>query len=356
MGSSAVIVGLGSQTPLGLSWPTTAAAVRGGINAFALSDHLRRSRDGEPLKISRLGTLPAGARPFDRMKLLGAAAAQEALDPWLRSLGTAGGAAPALAVTLAVPTERPGFTADDGRKLARELMQGLPVTPDPKQCRLFSTGAEGGLAALAAAAEAVEGGSVPAVLIGGVDSYVEIDTLHWLEQCDRLAGPDQSHGLVPGEGAGFVLVCSAEAARERELPVLARIVGAGRGVEPRGWWGQDPTLGEGLTQAFQAAFEAPGFASDQVRVTYSDLNGETWRAEEWAYAYVRTGKRHASPLDHRHPASAWGDVGAATGPLLLGLATLDLGRSFDAESTALVWAASDLRPFRSACLLRGPKG
>ncbi len=149
-------------------------------------------------------------------------------------------------------------------------------------------------------------------------------------------------------------MCSAEVARARGLPVLGRILAVGRGEEPRCWWGQDPTIGTGLTHAFQAAFRGPAAPAGQVRVTYSDMNGEGWRAEEWSYAYVRTGKRHASPLDHRHPAASWGDVGAAAGPLLVGLAALDLARYFDPDTTALVWAASDQRSFRSACLLRGP--
>jgi 3-oxoacyl-[acyl-carrier-protein] synthase-1 len=265
-----------------------------------------------------------------------------------------GSAAADLPTLLSVPSERPGFAAADARRLAQEILEGLPVPPDRSQSRLISTGAEGGLAALGAAADSVRSGAAPAVLVGGVESYIAIELLHWMEQHDRLVGPEQPSGLIPGEGAGFVLLCSPETARARKLAILGRLLATGRGEEPRPWWGRDPTLGEGLTEAFQTAFQSPGAPPSQVRVTYSDLNGELWRAEEWSYAYVRTGKRHSSPLDHRHPASIWGDVGAATGPLLVGLAALDLAHYFDPQSTALLWAASDLRPFRSACLLQGP--
>ncbi len=228
----------------------------------------------------------------------------------------------------------------------------LPVPVNKARSQLVCSGSDGGLLALARAVETVQSGAASAVLVGGVDSYIEIELLHWLEAQDRLITLQQPNGFIPGEGAGFVLVCSQGAADRRKLPVFATIIGQGRGNEPRPWWGKDPTLGEGLTQAFQAAFKSPAFPTGQIQVTYSDLNGEAWRAEEWSYAYVRTGKRHGSPLDHRHPASSWGDVGAATGPLLVGLAALDLTRYFEAHSTALLWAASDLQPFRSACLLR----
>jgi 3-oxoacyl-[acyl-carrier-protein] synthase-1 len=344
-----VIVGLGAQTPVGLTWPATAAAVRAGLNVFTMSEHLRGRKDGRPLTVSRLSTLANATRPYERMKALAAAAATEALAPWQQRLGDH---APLLLLSL--PGDRPGFSKADSRQLAQEIVGSLPVPVDMARSHLVSTGAEGGLAALAMAADAVVKGAASAALVGGVESYIDIHVLDWMDQHDRLAGPDQPNGLVPGEGAGFVLVCSDDVARERKLPILGRVLSAGRGHEPRPWWRPDPSTGAGLTQAFQAAFEAPGAPSDQVRVTYSDLNGETWRAEEWSYAYVRTGQRHASPLDLRHPATSWGDVGAATGPLLAGLAALDLATHFEPHATALLWAASDIRPFRSACLLRGP--
>ena len=349
-----VIVGLGAQTPVGLTWPATAAAVRAGLNVFSMSEHLRGRRDGRPLIVSRLSTLPTATRPYERMKALAAAAASEALERWKQR--HSGEAAPDRfpLFLLSLPGERPGFSQMDSRRLALEIVESLPVPIDGARSHLVSTGSEGGLAALAMAADAVVKGTAPVVLVGGVESYIDIDVLDWMDRHERLTGPEQPNGFVPGEGAGFVLVCSEEVARERKLPILGRILTAGRGHEPRPWWRSDPTTGAGLTQAFQTAFDAPRAPSDRVRVTYSDLNGETWRAEEWSYAYVRTGQRHASPLEHRHPASSWGDVGAATGPLLAGLAALDLAVHFEPDATALLWAASDIRPFRSACLLRGP--
>jgi 3-oxoacyl-[acyl-carrier-protein] synthase-1 len=354
MDSFPVIAGLGGQTSLGLTWPATAAAVRAGLNCSSLSEYLRGLTDGEPLKVSRLVTLPVGASPYERMKLMGVAAAGEALAPWVESFAGVGASPPDLPVLISVPPERPGFPPGAGKKLAQEIMQSLPIPVDRPRCRLASTGHEGGLAGLGCAADAVRDGAA-AFLVGGVDSYLEIGLLHWLEGQDRLKREGQPNGFVPGEGAGFVLVCSSETARQRKLPVFAEVLGGGRGVEPRCWWGREPTTGEGLTEALQAVFQGPGFPPGQVKVTYSDLNGESWRSEEWSYAYVRTGKRHASPLDHRHPASCWGDVGAATGTLLAGMAALDLARYPGDQGTALVWAASDLQPFRSACLLRRPQ-
>jgi 3-oxoacyl-[acyl-carrier-protein] synthase-1 len=83
-----VVVGLGARTPVGLTWPATAAAVRAGLNVFSLSEHLRGRTDGRPLKVSRLSALSTGTGPYERMKLLAAAAAREALEPWAQSLAS----------------------------------------------------------------------------------------------------------------------------------------------------------------------------------------------------------------------------------------------------------------------------
>ena len=123
---------------------------------------------------------------------------------------------------------------------------------------------------------------------------------------------DPLGGQGGAEGAGFVLVCSKREARRLRLSILAEILSVGRGTEPRLWFNGKPTIGEGLTQALQEMFSDRNCPKGRVRVTYCDLNGESWRADEWCYAYVRTGTRHGSPLDLRHPAANWGDVGAAS--------------------------------------------
>jgi 3-oxoacyl-[acyl-carrier-protein] synthase-1 len=189
-------------------------------------------------------------------------------------------------------------------------------------------------------------------LVGGVESYQDIDTLHWLEAQDRLKLKEQPNGFIPGEGAGFVLLCSRERAQSMGLACAAEIVSTGRGAEQRLCFTGMPNLGEGLTQALQVAFSSEHCPLQQLRAVYSDLNGESWRADEWGYTFVRTGERHASPINMRHPASNWGDIGAASGPALIALASVELNHNLEPHDMVLVWASSDLHPSRSACILR----
>jgi 3-oxoacyl-[acyl-carrier-protein] synthase-1 len=238
--------------------------------------------------------------------------------------------------------------------LVREILAAIPVTVDWAHSATIPAGNAGGLACLHHGAQMIRSGKAAACLIGGVESYLNIDTLHWLEAQDRLLWDEQPHGLIPGEGAAFVLLCSTQSARELELAPLAQVLGTACGLEPRSWYTGQPMLGEGLSQTFREVLQALSpERGEKVRTIFCDLNGESWRADEWGYAYVRCGQHFRSPLDLRHPAASWGDVGAASGTLLTCMACLASSREFDPRDVTLVWTASDLMPERSVCVLRG---
>jgi 3-oxoacyl-[acyl-carrier-protein] synthase-1 len=340
----AVIVGLGARTSVGLDLAATDAAVRANINAFALCPWLRSPETGEALLLARLAVFPEGASAVDRMREMGLAAASEALG----SCAADSPEAAPLPVVLSVPPARPGFSEGAQSDLVRDLVSGLPCRIDGPRSALVATGHEGGLAALDFASRVTSDPKVPACLIVGVESYLDVDALDWYDGLGRLKRDGIPTGFIPGEGAGAVLVARA---MRGGGPAVA-LVAAGRAEEPDPWYSGRPTLGSGLTRTIRAAFESPAMPTERAGLTYCDMNGETWRPDEWAYAYLRTASRHGEPIDLRAPASSWGDVGAATGPLLVALAARELLRALDPTAAALLWAASDLTPYRSACLLR----
>jgi hypothetical protein len=73
-------------------------------------------------------------------------------------------------------------------------------------------------------------------------------------------------------------------------------------------------------------------------------------------AYIRTADHHGEPLHMRHPADAWGDVGAGSGTLLAVMAALEVAHPRMRSQGALVFTASDLSPARSASLIVAEKG
>ena len=228
MDSTPVIIGLGLQTAVGLGLLANVAAVRSGLNAFRMSEYLRGYKAAERLKVSWLSTLSAELPAGERMRVMACAAGLEALTD-LRRAQPAGNV-PKLAVLLAVPATRPGFGAEDGQRLFREIVTMLQLPFDPAISSIVNTGHDGGLAALDYAARLIRAGSVQLCLVGGVDSYQNIDTLHWLEAQERLKLDEQPNGFIPGEGAAFVLLCARGQAEHLGLTLCCRgrCDGAGR--------------------------------------------------------------------------------------------------------------------------------
>src|SRR5262249_14094086 len=117
-------------------------------------------------------------------------------------------------------------------------------------------------------------------------------------------------------------------------------------AEPSPVGADSPCLGEGLTDAMQGALSTAGWTPADVKRVYADLNGEEYRAHEWVLARCRT----LSEVEVIHPADCIGDVGAASAPLLIGLASLTMHRGRAGVQKALVFCSSDFGTRGCACL------
>src|SRR5215813_5312962 len=81
MNPTSVIIGVGGQNSIGLSFPAI-AAVRGPISGFSYCEYLRDRSAGEQIKLAMLELRPKGSTPYDRMKRLALGVAREVLAPW----------------------------------------------------------------------------------------------------------------------------------------------------------------------------------------------------------------------------------------------------------------------------------
>lgn len=235
---------------------------------------------------------------------------------------------------------------------ARKVLERLDVPLVRPLCGFFNSGHEGGVAALDQARQILGAGKADFCLVGGVDSHRDADTLAWLAKERRLKDDETPHGFIPGEAAAFVLVTTRETARHLALTVRGRIVGVGRAIEPSPWYSGQSTQGRGLTEAIRIACAGLP-AGQRASATYCDNNGEPWRSDEWSMAYIRTAAHHADPMDLRHPADCWGDVGAASATMLVATALVDIARGRTRGPRALLWCASSTRPHRGAVLVEG---
>jgi 3-oxoacyl-[acyl-carrier-protein] synthase-1 len=101
----------------------------------------------------------------------------------------------------------------------------------------------------------------------------------------------------------------------------------------------EPYRGDGLAQTIrQLITETP--PSTPIRHVFSSMNGESHWGKEWGVGFIRNRAAFDPELNIVHPADSFGDLGAAAGPVLLGLASLAL-RDRRATGDVLVYCSSD---------------
>ena len=344
------IVALGARTPLGHCFASSAAAVRAELSHAR--EHPRyRHGGGEPL----LGHFDEGLDPA----LAGAerlwGLAQPALRECSQLLADLPAAHRRVGLYLGLPEVRPGFDDETAARFARLLVEDERQRPaGVSELHRFGHGHAAGLEAFAAAGQCLRRGDAELCIVGGVDSYFEGETLAWLDRDRRLAGTEARSAFVPGEAAGFCLLMSTRLCQWAGLPSLSRVMGIGLAREPHPRDAGGVCLGRGLDDALRQAVEALADGA-VIEELVGDLNGERHRSDEWGFACLRRGGHYADPTAYRAPATCWGDVGAASGPLFAMLACEAARRGYAAGPLSMVWAGSD-SGLRAAAVLRADGG
>jgi 3-oxoacyl-[acyl-carrier-protein] synthase I len=330
------IVGLGACTAIGANAPSAAAAVRAGITGF--HEHpFMIDKAGEKMIVARVPVLSADADIADRVSTLALSAAREALTPLLHGSSDTSLAMP---VILGLPSQRPGKVHNNGEILAGN-MQELDGRFRLTGLSTFASGHSAGLMALGAGCEEIEAGHSEFCLVGGVDSYLEAETLEWLDETEQLHSEANTWGFTPGEGAGFCLVCSQSAAERRRLEPLGWVLEVSTAMEQNLIRTDTVCVGQGLSQAVKQVLPVLPSPDGKISQTICDMNGERYRADELAFTICRTSERFVDATDFLSPADCWGDVGAASGPLFVGLAAAASRRGYSKGSYTLLWTSSD---------------
>ncbi|MBA2479299.1 MAG: hypothetical protein H0V44_01450 [Planctomycetes bacterium] len=301
------VLGTGALTPVGLSARETSASVRAGIVRSRESDRL--DPDGAPYITASVPDGPPStgwqARSISgdvsarhaRLLRLAAAAICEAVS-------IAGARWPAF---VGIPED----ILEDATFLV-ELARLTEDRIDPRASHLVRGGREAGCAAIAAAIAA----GCPNAVAGGVDSLVDPEAMSPLALEGRIRSDNAPSGFVPGEGAGF-------------LALGADRSGTGSRID-RALAQRSPELSSAIAELCSRD-SGPLFSH-----VSASMNGEARWALPWAVTRARHGARFSSDLFLDHPAECYGDIGAASGPVMAGLATIDSRRG-----RTLVYASSD---------------
>lgn len=337
------VSGTGAICSIGIGVAQVWAAVRAGLSRSAASSI--HDRFFEPLTMALLpddaldallaGVPEAGPTLTSRQRRM-LAMARAALE---ETLAAAPPSAPC-PVFLAWPEETNGASPSVS---SREWLEAL-LDPferlDASASQIFPLGRAAGFHALAAAGEFLRSGRGSQALVLGVDSFCDLRLLAGLDMEGRILSRRVSDSFVPGEGAACVALSSR--ARKDGLPGTA-LRGLGVAEDEGHRYAEAPGKGEGLTGAIERLRASMPPPSLPAEVIFAGLNGENFGAKEWGVANLRHRDLFSAQALIEHPADCFGDVGAATAPLLLALAdaSLLLGHR---EGPAFVWASSDRAP------------
>jgi len=333
------IAGMGMITAIGGSALTTAAAVRARCKGMQMSPVM--NKNSKPMTMA---CVPDAALPL----LNGELATVNHLLRYTRLLQIATPALDEVMQTvplkdppplfLAVPETLPGCPpAIPGHFLDHLRIQSGAKIQWPLS-RLIATGRTGGLQAIELAFKYFESTGKDVVVVGGVDTYLDHFLLGMLDQEDRILAEGIMDGFIPGEAAGFLLLISERVVSKLPTKPLAILYPPGQASEPGHRYSQEPYRGDGLADAMRIAIQhAPG---QRMHTIYSSMNGESFGAKEYGVACTRNNTSMAETVEHEHPADGFGDIGAAFGPVLMGLAALDLQKGYR-QGPAVVYCAAE---------------
>lgn len=346
-----VMSATGMLSAVGDSTLQTFTSVRAGINRFQEMPELYHTlpddpdfEDGEPLVASSLYYLAEQRKQKDDpaewlAHIAGCAFSEMRAGAHLELSDFSG-----MGLFLALPQERSGW--DESRQERFLYHFHNEIALDPFSLNRFSyAGHAGALSLLGQACELLAQGELKYALVGGTDSYLFRPWLASLDQDYRIKSSRSPAGFAPGEAAGFLLLEPDGQPQKRNTPVQARIKGYGSGKTAAALPGLDMSLPETLSPLLDRESPPP--------VIICNLNGETGRMKEWGYAVTRLGTKLGAPVLLEHPAASYGDIGAASGAVLAGLAPHLLARKHQGSTSAVVWTASD-NGEKSAVLMSVP--
>lgn len=337
-----LIVGVGAVTSVGLTAPQTCAAQRARISGF---------RDAVPLPPPMEPILGALVPAMRSLKLspdiwlvnLAVRAVRECLaEAELDTSNTA--------LIIAIPEsyrDHPALSLTSTDNFLHRIQMGLG-------CRLhdsslvMQSGHASVLLGIKMARDLLTAGMVEYCIVGGVDSLLNRNDIDRLTAASRLYGPENSQGLIPGEGAGFLLLTQESVSRSPQL--MVRLLGVGAAVEGDTVLGERYAKGSGLRSALENAVKDAACNESDISFRVSDMNGERYRAWDSMLASTRFYRTRRERMPVWYPASSVGDMGAAAGAITVIVAATSIFRGYAPGPIVMCEASSD-EGVRAACVI-----
>lgn len=258
--------------------------------------------------------------------------------------------------------ESSGFmlSLPDAEQLGEELNINEKIIPEIfkrtglqtfKLWKKSQLGHSGIFSLLKSATDKLRSGELQYCVVGGVDSYLLEKRLDYLDEKWRIRSERNVDGFIPGEGSVMLLLEKEASAKQRGMPILARLGNIGEGTEGETIESKKNSTGTGLTEAVLAAVGAQ--ETPQFENIYCSLNGESYFAFEWGLIVTRLSNVFAYMKNLYHPAEYCGDTGAATGGVLVMNAIHNLNSDQCTIPQSLLWTSSNNGNRMALTLLKG---
>lgn len=336
------IAGLGMVTAIGGNADMTTAAVNANISAYELSDF--DTACGEPIKMALVPdeifdeievesnlTLDEGDRynaRHDRISIMATMAMQEACA----------GIKSDKSVPLLMAKSEYGYDQTELSSLTENLANNVELWDSGDISRSIYSGRSAGFEAITMVFDYLYDAPHDYYIVGGSDSYFDDELINQLANDGRLLHTKNPDGFVPGEAAGYlVLTSNPELALVKNGYMIA-LNPPGIADEVGHLNSDSPYKGEGLDDAFKKALIT--HQQKNISTIYSSMNGEHFWAKELGVAQLRNKPAFSEQVEIIHPAENFGDIGAATAPVLLALAADNLWQDKQAISS-LVYGSAD---------------
>ncbi len=334
----ALILDVGMITSVGLNARQIAASVRAGMTRFAASSIYDKQFEPFTMAVLPEDALPPLTPALDReedltsrqMRMLRLASC--ALREAVKKIPDAKD----IPIYLGAPEPLANRPKPVEEKFFRHLGIQSEVAFNVAESKLFPNGRAAGLMALKEGMLCLASGEKKYVLVGGVDTYLDIYLMGVLDMEDRILGPAVMDGFIPGEGAAFLLLAKSS---QKDFAPLATLSPVSTGFEEGHMYSDQPYRGDGLADVFKNLV-SNGKIPAPVHEVYSAMNGENIWSKEWGVAFLRSREAFAPAHAMHHPADCLGDTGAASGIIFTILAVLGFQKGYR-QSPALITCSSD---------------
>ncbi len=372
------VIGAGMVSSLGHDVATSCATARAGMTRPSGFEYVVGNSDEtmpEDLTVHAVYALTKGFSGDARLMRLVEAALGDLLEqfplqPWAGArVGFFVSLPPAMrprtgAPLIADPVERELFleqaqaapTVDDTQRAMKILTRAAQLSGwqgTPHLRKVFVSGTTATAEAMAEAMTELRMGNMEFAIVLSVDSWIDYETITWLDETHRLKTPEFPAGLQPGEACTALVLEQETRCRQRQAPVLARMDSIQVAQEERFLLSGKIPTGRTTAELLYRLGSAAGWSEESPPWVLTDHNGETYRATEWGNVLCHLGEHlpyFQDPITWV-PALAFGDTGASYGGVAVCMALRAFARSYAPRTVAAITCSSD-GPQRATMLVR----